>query len=390
MTRITEIVEDWFGLCRKPPVVRAMQADFVHLPTATQEGLPDGGNGGSGVIRRGIGAAFSGMKTLNRNRQLLWFSLLAGLVLAGNAIGQGALRYVDRILQPAHFLAGEGPGFICGLSLYDIASYSLDFLLAFSTLFCLVFLLAGLVRSLSPENDDPASFVEGLKGAKKSLKAIFLWSLILALAGMLLERMYVYLAIMRFPHELGFLYTLGDGFFISTITQFPFNWTLDWNMLTEIPGYGGRSLLLLIYPFGFLETLHFSAITLLLFVMTPVVVPLVILGRKPLREAVAGSFAMMKKIGVELAACATFLAIVIAGLFFVHLLVQAASGMVSPYDTVFFHPPDAWIALALFYNLVLVTAAFIAATAGGIAVRDLYISARTGQITGSPAPELNP
>ena len=125
------------------------------------------------------------------------------------------------------------------------------------------------------------------------------------------------------------LYTSGPYFLPATITQFPFNWTLDWNMLTEIPGYGGRSLLLWIYPFGFVETLNFSAITLLLFILTPFVVPLIVLEQKTLREAVAGSFAMMKKTWAEVAACALFLGVIVSGVFLMHLLVQAASGMVS-------------------------------------------------------------
>ena len=51
----------------------------------------------------------------------------------------------------------------------------------------------------------------------------------------------------------------------------------------------------------------FSAINLLLFVLTPFVVPLIVLEQKTLREAVVGSFAMMKKTWAEAAACAVFL-----------------------------------------------------------------------------------
>ncbi len=360
MTRVSEIAEHWWlGLCPKAPVVRASQAGIGDQPEPFFEGSPDGGAGGSRTIRRGIGAALSGMRTLNRNRQLLWFTLLAGLVLAGNTLGQAALRYINRTLQPD-----------------IIVSYVQDFFIGFATLFCLVFLLAGLFLSISSKKDGSASFFEGLAGAKKYLKAIFGWSLVLALAGMLLERIYVYFAIIWFPRELGFLYTIGDGFFTSTITQFPFNWTLDWNMLTEIPGYGGRSLLLLIYPFGFLETLHFSAITLLLFVLTPFVVPLIVLEHKTLREAVVGSFAMMKKTWAGVAACALFLGVVVSGVFLTYLLVQAASGMVSPFETVIFHPPGTWIALALLYNIALLIVAFVVATVAGIAALDLYTSAK--------------
>jgi hypothetical protein len=369
MTRVSEIAEHWFGLCRKPPVFRASQRGIDNQPQPAYECRPDG-DGGSGTIRRGIGAALSGMGTLNRNRQLLWFTLLAGLVLAGNTIGQGALRSIGRNMQPD-----------------IIVSYALEFFIAFATLFCLVFLLAGLVLSISSKKTGTASFFEGLCGAKKFIKPIVLWSVVLALAGMLLFSIWFYFFVWL-PPEFRFLNIFGPfNFVTSTITQFPFNWTLDWNMFTEIPGYGGRSLLLWIYPFGFTETLIFSAITLFLLALTPFVVPLVVLEQKTIREAVVGSLAMMKKTWAEVAACALFLGVVVSGVFLTYLLIQAASGMVSPYETVNFHPPDTWIALAIFYNLALLTVAFVVATVGGIAVQHLYISAKSRQITGSPDPE---
>ncbi len=96
------------------------------------------------MIRRGIGSAFSGMRTLNRNRQLLWFTLVAGLVLAGNAIGEGALWYINRNIQPDIILL-----------------YVQDFLLGFATLFCLVFLLAGLVLGISSKKEAPGIVLYG-------------------------------------------------------------------------------------------------------------------------------------------------------------------------------------------------------------------------------------
>ncbi len=359
MTRVSEIAEHWLGLCRKPPMFHASQADIVNLPEPAYEGRPDGGAGGPGTIRRGIGAALSGTKTLAQNRQLLWFTLLAGLVLAGNAVGEGAFWYINRTLQPD----------IIGL-------YVQDFFLGFATLFCLLLLLAGLILSLSSKKEGPASFFEGLARAKKYGKPLFLWSMILAIAGILLFRIWVDL-FTWLPLEFPFLHPFGpSNFFSSTITQFPFNWTLDWAMLTEIPGYGGRSLLLLIYPFGFMWTMNSLAITLLMFVLTPFVVPLIVLEQKTLREAVVGSFAMMKKIWAEIAACALFLGIIVSGVFLTYLLVQAASGIVSPYNTITFHPPDTWIALGFLYDLALFSVAFVVATIGGIAALDLYTSAK--------------
>ncbi len=234
-------------------------------------------------------------------------------MLVGNAIGQAVLWYINRTLQPD-----------------IIVHYAQDFLLGFATLFCLVFLLAALFTNISLKKEGLAPFLEGLFRAKKYGKSIFLWSLLLALAAILLIYIWGHF-FYWLPPELKFLTILGPFQFISsTITQFPFNWTLDRDMLTEIPGYGGRSLLLWIYPFGFMETLEFSAITLLLFVLTPFVIPLIVREQKTLLEAVVGSFALMKKTWTDVASCALFLGVIVSGVFLMYVLVQAVSGIVSP------------------------------------------------------------
>jgi len=360
MTSVSEITEHWLGLCRKPPLVHASKAGIVYLPEPAHAGSPDGGGGRPGTVRRGIGAALSGAKTLAQNRQLLWFTLLAGLVLAGNTIGQAAFFYIGHNLHmPLNSLAWR-------------------FFIEFATLFCLVFLLAGLFLSIPSKKEDTASFFDGLAGAKKYKKAIFLWSFVLALAGMLLVIVLSYVPA-RFPtHEILFLYHNGfgrfDSFLFSTLSQFPFNLSglPPYDIFTEIPGYGGRSVLLWFYP-GFRETLVFSVINLLLLILTAFVVPLIVLKQKTLREAVAGSFALMKKTWVEVAACVVFLGVVVSGVFLMSLLVQAAHGMVTPLAT-YYRPTGAWIALGFLYDLALLIVAFVVATVGGIAALDLYSS----------------
>jgi hypothetical protein len=314
------------------------------------------------------------MRTLNRNRQLLWFTLLAGLVLAGNAIGQGALFFIGHTLQPD-----------------IIVRYALDFLLGFATLFCLVFLLAGLVLGIPSMNGGTSSFFAGLAGAKKYLKALFLWSVVLALGAMLLFRMWSYFPVCQVS-SCSWLNFFGPFSFLTSILgQFPFNLTMDPNIFTEVPGYGGRSLLLWIYPLGFMWALLYSAIDLLLFILTPFVVPLIVLEQKTLRDAVVGSFAIMKKIWAAVAACAVFLGVIVSGVFLTYLLVQAAHGYNDPWMTwppgmVTSHPTGAWIALGLLYYLAVFIVAFVVATVGGIAALDLYRYAKSGQITGSREP----
>jgi hypothetical protein len=315
------------------------------------------------------------MRTLNRNRQLLWFTLLAGLVLAGNTIGQAAHWYI---------------GYNLHMPLDRIVW---QFFIEFATLFCWVFLLAGLFLSIPSKKEDPASFFEGLFGAKKYLKAISLWSFVLALAGMVIVIVFSYVPAWFPTPDILFLYHNGfghfDSFLFNTLSQFPFNLSRlpPYDIFTEIPGYGGRSVLLWFYP-GFREALIFSAINLLLFILTPFVVPFIVLGHRTLRQSVAGSLDLMKKSWVEVAACAVFLGVIVSGVFLAHLLVQAAHGMVTPLAT-YYRPTDTWIALGILYDLALFSVAFIVATVGGIAVRDLYVSVKTGQISGSPETGTN-
>jgi hypothetical protein len=355
MTRVSEIAAHWFGLCPKPPAVRASQGDIVYLSQPAHEGLPDGGGGGSGAIRRGIGAALTGMRTLNRNRQLLWFTLLAGIVLAGNTIGQGALYYINWITG-------------------GIVWFVLVFFIEFATLFCLVSLLAGLFLCIPSGKEGPDSFFTELTKARKYQNAIFLLSFFLAIAGLLLNRIFLYPGGIFWPFS---------SYLLSLLIQFPFTLNLNPSTFAEIPGYGGRSLLFWTYPYGFMEALIFSAINLILLILTAFVVPLIVLEQKTLKEAVTGSFAMMKKTWVAVASCAVFLGVIVSVVFLTYLLIQSAHGMVTPPELLYDRPSGPWLALGLLYYLVLFGVAFVAATAGGIATLDLYKQAKTSQEPGS-------
>jgi len=365
MTRISEITEHWFGLCRKPPAVHALQTYTGIPPESAYERLPDGGGGGSGTIRRGIGAALSGMRTLNRNRQLLWFTLLAGLVLAGNTLGQAVLYSINWTWAAQPFIVWQ----------------VLNFLLEFATLFSLVFLLAGLVMSVSSKREGSASFFGELVGAKKYLKTLFLWSFVLALTGILLYIIFIYLPIW-FPHVWHV-----EPFVTNWFLQFPFNLTLyPMKLIGDLPA-NHYSVLAWVYPIGFSQALSYSEINLLLLILTPFVVPFIVLEQKTLMEAVVGSFATIKRIWVEVAACAVFLGVVAYGVFLTYYLVQAAHGMFTSPVLVFSRPTTTWFALGLLYDLSLLGVAFVVATVGGIAALDLFTDAKTGQITGSPEPE---
>jgi hypothetical protein len=306
------------------------------------------------------------MKTLIRNRQLLWFTLLLGIVLAGNAIAQGTLSYITWTMAP---YIGETEWVV------------LNVIIEFFTLFFVVFLLAGLVMSISSKKEGHVSFFEGLTGAKKYIKSIVVWSGVLALAGVLLFSMYFYSHdwLPRnhlFPQILGTLF----GTILNPLMEFPFNAMLTPWSFFDPSCVGGIPLTSWIYPFGITQTLIFLEVNLLLFILTLFVVPFIVLEQKTLREAVVGSFTQMKKNWDEAAACALFLGVIVSGVFLTYLLVQAASGMGTPDGVVTIRPENTGIALALVYDSALFCFAMVMATVGGIAALDIYTSAKSRQI----------
>jgi hypothetical protein len=454
MTRVSETAGHWFGLCRKPPVFHAAQACIVNLPESACEDSPDGGAGGPGTIRRGIGAALEGTKTLIHNPQLLWFPLLAGLVLAVHLIAQAGLSVMPEwlffddtgSLLPSlvlTFVAGfltvfclvfllaglalshspekDGPvSFFQGLKrakkyLVPLTGGSIvaalagiwlfvhpfiargelfvqnsryllsvdlpygglpsllvkTFAIEILTVFCLVFLLAGLVLSLSSKESGSVSFFQGLSRTKKYVKPLTGWSVIVSLAGTLIyvAGMFSYLPAWLQPYNIVSALYFKLGYFLFMVRyQFPFNFVLTPTLY--LPGlppvFGGDGWLI---SWALECTLVLSAITLSLFLLTVFVVPLLVLERENLKEAVLGSFTLLKKIGGEVAACVLCLGMAV----FAALLAWRVAGQMF---TTFTYPLEPWIAAGLLYVLALSCFVFVVSTVGGIAVLDLYTSAK--------------
>ena len=383
MTRVSEIAELWFGLCPKAPVIRTLQAVIDDSPSPVYEGPPDGGAGRPNTIRRGIGAALSGTKTLIHNRQLLWFPLLAGLVLAGHVFAQWLLFHNPYTSPLLSFVDS------CFGSVFS--SLAQVFVIELLTVFFLVFLLAGLTLSLSSKKGGPVSFIQGLTLAKKYLIPLAGWSVVVALASTLL-----YIA-GRFSYLLdsawfqpSALYRTLSGFLLSVQSQFPFNFVLEPSQYVPIlqPAWDWWQISLALE-----DTLILSAITVFLLVLTLFVVPLLVLERKSLGDAVLGSCTLMKNIWGEVAACVLGLGTVVFVIALMFLLFQFSGVGYAWWDsgrmyTLFTFPSDAWIAAALLYVLAISGLALVAATIGGIATLDLYRYAKTGQKPGSFETEL--
>jgi hypothetical protein len=303
----------------------------------------------------------SGIKTLIHNPQLLWFSVLFGLVMVGLFIALVAffifnpLFTIETALVPMQILTIILPSSLQIFLIKFLTVLGLA-LIEFLTVFCLVFLLAGLVMSLSSKTGGSVSFFHGLALTKKFVKSLTGWSVILALAGTLL-----FVACQR--SELLSPALSSNHWDISDLV--PFNYVF-WPDLyaVNLPG-GARGI-----RFALTYSLLLTAINMLLFILTLFVVPLIVLGKNNLNVAVSGSLTLIKKAWGEVAVCAFSLGIAVLAAGLSCLLFQSAAGFTGLDLT--WRPGDGWIAAGILYVLALFGLACILAAVCGIISRNLY------------------
>ncbi|OPY37048.1 MAG: hypothetical protein A4E35_01511 [Methanoregula sp. PtaU1.Bin051] len=346
VVKMSENLREYLGWCPNAPVLRTAPAVLMTQPATVHPVQPDGGAGGPGRIGRGINLAIESVKTLNRNRQLLYFSLLTGLAIAFMFVAQYCLH-----------LLGTYPYYAIDLPRWLVLSFALQLM----TVFCLAILLAGLILGLSAEgNGSPASFRAGLSGTKNYLRRLADWSVIVSLCVTALYAPLHYGGYLRFT-----LYAALD--------QFPFNFILFPEVYSTGPIGGTYAMLSAIT-----STLLVSGITVFLFILTLFVVPLLVLEDRNLHEAVAGSFPLMKKVWSEAAVCFLLFGVILFMVALISLLFRVVYRIVAPEMLLFWYPGDAWIAAAVLFMLALYSLAVILSTVAGIAVMNLYTRAKSG------------
>jgi hypothetical protein len=382
------------GLCRKPPAIRASHTDPGNLPEPAFERDMGGGAGGSDTIRRGTGAALQGVRSLIHNPQLLWFPLFVALVLGGISIILGVLSAVSSSLEWRFFIDSYieewrfsvdpfitqwWPSFYPHNArlLYSLVmTFVTTIVVELVTVFCLAFLLAGLVLCLSSRKDGPVSFFHGIAMAGKHIRPITRWSGVMALAGTLL-----FIAC-----QYSYLLNLSiSQFLFNVLSQSPFNYIFTTNLGNIFPSGQFGFMGLHFFNIGLMDMLILSAVNVLLFVLTLFVIPLLVLERTSLKEAVVHSFSLMRKTWSDVAACIIGLGVVVCAALLMSLIFPSAAGGNIAVD--YWPPPAEWLAAGILYVLTLIGLAFVVATVGGIAALNLYISAKTGQIPGSPESE---
>ena len=357
MTLLADVVGHWLGLCRKAPALRTAPGALVvpedHVPVVMPK---DGGSpGSSGRVRRGIRIATGSLMALFRDRHLLWFTFLAGLVMLFLILAEGwRITHLESVYPFRIAIPFESPLIANMFIVIDMQFFLLETVcLSFFSL-----VLAGLVlHRTNTGRTPPATIRESFSRINGNTGSLLALSITLALLGTLLD---VILS-----------QTLFFGKIVSGISMTVFFLPYAYYFPNEL-----FSVLFFATQIMFINSI------LLLAALS--IVPGIVLERNGLVPALAGAAGRARKTWRELFGCLIVLGILVLGVAVVALVI-GQSPLLLNHDYDFF--------LQVSRGQVLMTAAcygFIAAcwgllavgyTAAGIAMADLYACATNGNGT---------
>ena len=311
--------------------------------TPVRSAQPGGGDGAGRRIGRGAGIAARSIKTLICNKKMLWYPFLAGLALLLMYFTEMALK-VYAIMVCSGSYSYWSPGCYSG--------FFLTFLIFF---LCLNYIFAAIVIDISKNPENPGEVRRSLSGAKKHLKAISIWSLILALAATV-----IYAFILRQPWHAHFYPALG-----TTMFEIPFVYYVPILPLATVTAV--------------IEKIFFAVP---LFILTLYVIPLLVLENRSLPGAIAGLAGFFRRTWIEIVVCFLIFAAIIVGITLLSPLICMTPLFVG-YDYHFFAVyavPVAAICFLFLAGLWFAVAAVF--TSAGIAVTDLYKIGKAGRVSG--------
>jgi hypothetical protein len=176
--QIADTFKRHLGWCPNAPSMRTAPAVLLVLPETLRNNQPEGSGsaGSSGRVRQGISIAAGSIRAMARNRYLLWFSLLSGLImlqLIGTEVWD--VRHVDGARQ---FLVTLPLG--ASVMVFDTRI----FLAELCCLSCFNLLLAGLV--MHRDGSTPLTIREGFAAIDAHAGALAALSIAMAVVATIL------------------------------------------------------------------------------------------------------------------------------------------------------------------------------------------------------------
>ena len=333
--RISEIIHEWLGWCPHADAMRTAPPVIAIPPVNINPAQPDGGAGGSGRIDRGIKLAIGSIRILIRNRQLLWFSLLTGIVMVFSLVSNLYLQYLSGAVSNLYLQNPSGPALFPGMNLLPgpasvvITAGSLPwiamiFVSGLVYAFLTYYLLAALITCVSIIlSGRVATMRDGLANARKHITPLLTWAVI--------------------------------GAFIGTLSSSISNPSTTSNGL---PGNLGIIIISLV-------------IIAVFYLLTMFVIPLIVLGNENLVSTIGQSVSLFRRLWGEIIACFLILFLISFAVMFISLIPMIAIG---------FSTATAG-AILVGYMLVMIVLLFVGSTILGIVITGLYSYGKTGKLS---------
>ena len=374
---IMSVCKQYLGWCPNAPAIRTAPAVLVVPPENIHPAQPgDGGSAGSpGRIRYGISIAVGSLKAMFRDRQLLRFTFLSGLVMLfliaveEYIATQNAyiVRHLDNSLSFMISYPPEDPLIVYDTRFFDMnipfgnSNFSFDirlFVIEMVCLFCFAVLLAGLVIYRTGKGTyRPPTIRESIAGVRTHATTLAALSVTMALSGSVLDAI--------------IFQTQFFGKIVFTIEMAVFNLPYAYYLQGE-PIY-----MALFYSFKIMF------INIVLFLVALYVVPVIVLEKKGLVPALTGSVSLMKKTWRELLGCAVIYSAIVLGVAAVALVIGQSPYLLN-HDFDFFINMSRGQPLMMTVCFLFLTGCWVMMaagfTAGGIAITDLYACGKTNQV----------
>jgi hypothetical protein len=369
ITRLSEMVHEWMGWCPNTPVLRTAPTVLMVPPENYHPAQPgDGGSAGSpGRVRRGFSIAAESLKAMLKDRKLLRFTFLSGLVMLFLIVAEGWNVTNNEPIPLSYIFIPLGDWFIIFYPLLNIIAIGsgesslifdmLLFLIEVFCLFCFAVLLAGLVvyRTGKGTYQQP-TIREAIAGVSAYTRPLAALSVIMALTGTFLEAV---VSQSQFFGKIAF-----------SISMAVFNLPYAYYLPNELD-----------------SALYFSFkimfINIVLFLVALYVVPVIVLEKKGLVPALRRSVTLMKKTWRELLGCALIFGAIGLGIAAIALVIGQSPQLLNHDFDFFINMSRGQVLMtAVCYGFILACWVMMAAgfTAAGIAITDLYAYGKAGQI----------
>jgi hypothetical protein len=351
---IMSVCKKYLGWCPNAPAVRTAPAVLMVQPENIHPAQPVSGGpaGSSGRIICGVSIATGSMIAVLRDRRLIVFSALAGLVMLFLiGVEEWAVAHIQ-----------SSPPFLIALPFgtFFLPHPYLNtrlFLIELICLSCFTLLLAGLILYRAGSRADNPLTIRGIF-ARVSAHAgpLAVLSLSMALSGIFLYQiisqsqffgkivMTISMAVFYLPYAYYLPDSLSAAIFISVQILF---------------------------------------INIVLFLIALYVVPVIVLEKKGLVPALAGSVSLMRKTWHEMLGCAVIYSAIVLGVFAVALVI-GQSPLLLNHDYDFFINMSRGQPLMIAVCFLFLTSCWAIMAAGfvaaGIAITDLYACGKTGHM----------